>query len=65
MRPEILFPLFGQITSLKGVGGRVAPLLERIAGPLVRDLIFLPPQGLIERRATVVAQAVELSLIHI
>jgi ATP-dependent DNA helicase RecG len=50
MRPEILFPLFGPITSLKGVGERVAPLLERVAGPRVRDLVFLPPQGLVLRR---------------
>jgi hypothetical protein len=32
MRPEILFPLFAPITSLKGVGPRIAPALERIAG---------------------------------
>ena len=33
MRPEILFPLFAPVTSLKGVGPRVAPLLEKLAGP--------------------------------
>ena len=49
MRPEILFPLFAPITSLKGVGARIAPALERIAGPLVRDLLFLAPHGLIQR----------------
>ena len=33
MRPlEILFPLYAPITSLKGVGPRVAPLLEKLAG---------------------------------
>ncbi len=51
--------MFGPITSLKGIGERVAPLLERVAGPLVRDLIFLPPQGIIQRPARSVAQAVE------
>ena len=35
MRPEILFPLFAPITSLKGVGSRVAPLLERGCIPQV------------------------------
>jgi ATP-dependent DNA helicase RecG len=50
MRPEILFPLFGSVASLKGVGERVAPLLERVAGPRVLDLLFLSPQGLIHRR---------------
>ena len=57
MRPEILFPLFGPITGLKGVGERIAPLLERVAGPRVRDLIMLPPQGVVSRRP---AQAAEL-----
>lgn len=55
MRPEALFPLFAPITSLKGVGERVSPLLERAAGPRVRDLLFLPPQDLITRRQTQVA----------
>jgi ATP-dependent DNA helicase RecG len=59
MRPEILFPLFSPITTLRGVGQRVAPLLERIAGPRVRDLVFLPPQGVITRRRTTIAGLVE------
>ncbi len=59
MRPEILFPLFGPIGSLKGVGERVAPLLERVAGPRVRDLVFLPPQGLIHRRRALAAEMAE------
>ena len=49
MRPEILFPLFAPITSLKGVGPRVAPLLERLAGPVVRDVLFLTPHSLVRR----------------
>jgi ATP-dependent DNA helicase RecG len=59
MRPEILFPLFGPIGSLKGVGERVAPLLERVAGSRVRDVIFLPPQGLVHRRKSPVATPAE------
>ena len=59
MRPEILFPLFAPVTSLKGVGPRVAPLVERLAGPLVRDLLFLTPTGVIRRRAMTAAEAVE------
>jgi ATP-dependent DNA helicase RecG len=59
MRPEILFPLFSPITVLKGAGARVAPLLERVAGPLVRDVLFLAPQGLITRRPALIAQLVE------
>ncbi len=57
MRPEILFPLFTPITSLKGVGPRVAPALERVAGPLVRDVLFVVPQGLVRRTRVKAAQA--------
>jgi ATP-dependent DNA helicase RecG len=56
MRPESLFPLFGPVTSLKGVGERVAPLLERLAGPVIRDVLFLAPQGVIERPVTTIAE---------
>jgi ATP-dependent DNA helicase RecG len=59
MRPEILFPLFAPATALKGVGPKIAPLVERAAGPLVRDLLFLPPQNLIERRRANVEDARE------
>lgn len=59
MRPEILFPLFAPVSSLKGVGPKVAPLLERVAGPLVRDLLFTAPQSLIRRRHSTVSEAVE------
>lgn len=59
MRPEILFPLFAPASSLKGVGPKIAPLVERAAGPLVRDLLFLAPQGLVERPLTTVAEARE------
>ncbi|CAN5183670.1 ATP-dependent DNA helicase RecG [soil metagenome] len=59
MRPQILFPLFAEVTSLKGVGAKVAPLVRKLAGPLVRDLLFLGPTGLIVRRRTTAAEAVE------
>ena len=59
MRPEILFPLFTSVSTLKGVGPRVAPLVEKLAGPIVRDVLFTPPTGLIRRSVTTVDQAVE------
>ena len=59
MRPEILFPLFAPSTSLKGVGPKVAPLVERLAGPLVRDLLYLAPTGVVERRRAKAAEARE------
>ena len=59
MRPEILFPLFAPITSLKGVGPRVAPLLERLAGPVVRDVAFLIPHSLVRRTPAQLAAAID------
>jgi ATP-dependent DNA helicase RecG len=59
MRPEILFPLFAPITALKGVGPRVAPLLEKVAGPIVRDVLFLGPQSLVRRKLSTAANALE------
>jgi ATP-dependent DNA helicase RecG len=57
MRPEILFPLFAPVTSLKGVGSRLAPLLERLAGPIVRDVLFLKPHSIVRRTPSVLSAA--------
>ncbi|WP_309087987.1 ATP-dependent DNA helicase RecG [Phenylobacterium sp.] len=57
MRPEILFPLFAPVSTLKGVGPRVAPLLERVAGPIVRDVAFLKPHSLVRRTPAVLSAA--------
>ncbi len=59
MRPEILFPLFAPATSIKGVGPKIAPAVERVAGPLVRDLIMTAPQGLVVREPAKVISARE------
>jgi ATP-dependent DNA helicase RecG len=59
VRPEILFPLFAPIESLKGVGDRVRPLLTRVAGPLVRDVLFLGPTGVVRRTVAKAASLVE------
>ena len=59
MRPQILFPLFAGVETLKGVGPRVLPLVHKLAGPLVRDLLFLAPSGVVVRRAMTAADAVE------
>jgi ATP-dependent DNA helicase RecG len=59
MRPEILFPLFAPSASLKGVGPKIAPLVEKLAGAHVRDVLFLAPQGLVYRRLATVESAVE------
>ncbi|MFL5297286.1 MAG: ATP-dependent DNA helicase RecG, partial [Phenylobacterium sp.] len=59
MRPEILFPLFAPITSLKGVGARLEPLLRRLAGPIVRDVLFLKPHSLVCRTPASLSQAAD------
>ncbi|MBJ7317435.1 MAG: ATP-dependent DNA helicase RecG [Brevundimonas sp.] len=59
MRPQILFPLFAEVSSLKGVGPRILPLVQKVAGPLVRDLVFLSPSGVIVRRPMEASTAVD------
>ncbi len=59
MRPQILFPLFAEVSSLKGVGPKILPLVHKLAGPLVRDVAFLSPSGLIIRRPMSAVDAVE------
>lgn len=50
MRPEILFPLFKDITGLAGVGKRTADLIEKIAGPKVVHLALRLPVSIVDRR---------------
>src|ERR1700743_1973555 len=58
MRPEILFPLFAPLDTLKGVGPRVAPLLAKVAGgDKVRDVAFLRPHSLVRRPRAPLASA--------
>ncbi|PZQ59467.1 MAG: ATP-dependent DNA helicase RecG [Phenylobacterium zucineum] len=59
MRPEILFPLYAPVTSLKGVGPRVAPLLEKVAGPIVRDVLWLKPHSLVVRTPATLSAAID------
>jgi len=50
VRPNILNPLFASVTSLPGIGQRLAQLVEKLAGALVVDLVGHLPSGLIDRR---------------
>jgi ATP-dependent DNA helicase RecG len=50
VRPNILNPLFASVTSLPGIGQRLATLVEKLAGPLVIDAVGHLPTGLIDRR---------------
>ncbi|MEM9046488.1 MAG: ATP-dependent DNA helicase RecG [Pseudomonadota bacterium] len=49
-RPEILFPLFADLTTLPGVGGKTALALGRLGLEKVGDLLFLLPHGVVDRR---------------
>ncbi|HVA14927.1 MAG TPA: ATP-dependent DNA helicase RecG [Stellaceae bacterium] len=50
MRPNLLNPLFAPVTSLKGVGPRLGKLFEKLGAPLVVDLLWHLPTGIIDRR---------------
>ncbi|MDF3073653.1 MAG: ATP-dependent helicase RecG [Alphaproteobacteria bacterium] len=50
MRPQILFPLFAAITSLPGIGPKLAKLVEKVAGAHVVNLLWHLPYALIDRR---------------
>ncbi len=49
-RPEILFPLFGALTALDGIGPKTAQHLVQIEIDKPRDLLFLLPYSGIDRR---------------
>ncbi|MEL6608381.1 MAG: ATP-dependent DNA helicase RecG [Pseudomonadota bacterium] len=57
-RPEILFPLFAELETLPGVGPKTAPLFSGLHVARPRDLLFLLPHNVIDRRpvATLLGQ---------
>lgn len=50
MRPDILFPLFADISTVSGVGPRSADLLDKATGRRIRDVVLTPPSGVVERK---------------
>ncbi len=55
MRPELLNPLFADVTALKGVGDKVAKLFQKVLGrgsnpARVVDLLLRPPVAIVDRR---------------
>jgi ATP-dependent DNA helicase RecG len=50
MRPPALFPLFAPVTSLEGIGPRLAALVAKAAGPHVVDLLWHLPTAVVDRR---------------
>ncbi|MDD4617441.1 MAG: ATP-dependent DNA helicase RecG [Alphaproteobacteria bacterium] len=49
MRPQILYPLFANLTSLKGVGPRMGALYKKLCGDYIVDLLWHLPTGIIDR----------------
>src|SRR5258708_6857129 len=49
MRPSLLFPLFANLTTLHGIGPRLAPLYKRLCGEYVADLLWHVPSGVVDR----------------
>ena len=49
-RPEALFPLFAQLEGLEGIGPKTARLFAALGVEHPRDLLFLLPQGGVDRR---------------
>lgn len=50
MRPQVLFPLFKALDTLKGVGPRLKPALERLAGEHIVDMLWHLPTNVVDRR---------------
>src|ERR1051325_7283291 len=54
MRPRLLDPLFASLTTLSGIGPKLAKLFARLLDrdpPRVLDVLFHLPSGTIDRRA--------------
>ncbi|MFZ5747339.1 MAG: ATP-dependent DNA helicase RecG [Pseudomonadota bacterium] len=49
MRPELLNPLFAEVTALKGVGTQLAKPLDRLGLSRVVDVLFHLPSGYVDR----------------
>ena len=49
-RPEILFPLFGDLKSLSGIGEKSEKLLAKMGIETPRDLLLTLPNGVIHRQ---------------
>ncbi|SHG23662.1 ATP-dependent DNA helicase RecG [Cognatishimia maritima] len=59
-RPEILFPLFAEITKLEGVGPKVAQHLSTIGLDKPRDVLFSLPYSVVDRRRRDTIQGADL-----
>ena len=51
MRPEILNPIFAEVSTLEGVGPKLAKPLDRLGMAKVKDVTYHLPERFVERRA--------------
>ena len=49
MRPELLNPIFAEVTALKGIGPQLARPLERLGLAKLVDILFHLPVGYVDR----------------
>ncbi|MFZ5963742.1 ATP-dependent DNA helicase RecG [Thalassococcus sp. BH17M4-6] len=59
-RPEVLFPLFGELTALDGIGPKTAQALEQLDILAPRDLLLTLPHSGIDRRLRDTVQGADL-----
>ena len=59
-RPEILFPLFGALSGLKGVGPKTAETLGHMGIEVPRDLLYTLPHSVVDRRLCDTVQGADL-----
>ena len=59
-RPEILFPLFAELSGLKGIGPKTATLLGHLGVEAPRDLLYTLPHSVVDRRLRDTVQGAEL-----
>lgn len=59
-RPEILFPLFGDLGGLKGVGPKTADTLGHMGIMAPRDLLYTLPHSVVDRRLRDTVQGADL-----
>ncbi len=59
-RPEMLFPLFGDLSGLKGVGPKTADTLGHIGIEVPRDLLYTLPHSVVDRRLRDTVQGADL-----
>ncbi|MEP2715390.1 ATP-dependent DNA helicase RecG [Pseudophaeobacter sp.] len=62
-RPEILFPLFADAETLKGVGPKTAQNMAQIGLETPRDLVFSLPHSILDRRRRDSIQGLDLPAI--